>query len=59
MYKNDAAGWYTDARTASGCGTRGDYYDLPIQTLRLTDDSGNFAQYRLNAGYAGRTLEVL
>ena len=55
-YQNDADGWFSDARTSSGCGTRGNYYDLPIQALRMADDSGSYVEYTLTAPYSGRSL---
>ena len=58
-YQNDAVGWYTDARTTSGCGTRASYYDTPIEALRLSDSADNYVEYTLTAPYAGRSLHSI
>ena len=50
-------GWYVTGPTvSSGSGKRAAYDNLPISNLRLSDDSGRFVEYKLNNGYAGRTL---
>ena len=50
-------GWYGAGSTVtSGSGKRAAYDTLPLSSLRLSDSSGRFVEYKLNDGYAGRTL---
>ena len=56
-FKNTWTGWYAAGSTvSSGSGKRAAYDQLPITNLRLSDSSGRFVEYKLNKGYAGRTL---
>ena len=56
-FKNTWTGWYSAGSTVnSGSGKRAAYDTLPLSSLRLSDASGRFVEYKLNKGYAGRTL---
>merc|ERR1719460_2330981 len=56
-YDNQWGGWYSAGPTVnSGSGKRAAYDQLPVSSLRLSDSSGRFVEYKLNKGYAGRTL---
>ena len=56
-FRNTWAGWYgAGSAVSSGSGKRAAYDQLPVFSLRLSDDSGRFVEYKLNKGYAGRTL---
>ena len=56
-FKNTWTGWYSTGPTvSSGFGKRTAYDTLKLSTLRLSDGSGRFVEYKLNDGYAGRTL---
>ena len=56
-FKNTWTGWYSAGSTvSSGSGKRAAYDTLPVSSLRLSDSSGRFVEYKLNDGYAGRTL---
>ena len=56
-FKNTWTGWYSAGSTVnSGSGKRAAYDTLPLSNLRLSDASGRFVEYKLNKGYAGRTL---
>merc|ERR1711881_119264 len=56
-YKNQWGGWYKAGSTVkSGSGKRVAYDTTPVYSIRLSDASGRFAEYKLNPGYAGRTL---
>ena len=56
-FQNAWGGWYSAGSTvSSGSGKRAAYDQLPIYNLRLSDSSGRFVEYKLNKGYAGRTL---
>ena len=57
IYQNSWGGWYSSGSAVkSGSGKRTAYDTLPVSRLRLSDSSGRFVEYNLNAGYAGRTL---
>ena len=56
-FRNTWTGWYGAGSTvSSGSGKRAAYDTMPIFNLRLSDSSGSFVEYKLNDGYAGRTL---
>ena len=56
-FKNTWSGWYGAGSTvSSGSGKRAAYDTMPLSSLRLSDSSGRFVEYKLNKGYAGRTL---
>ena len=56
-FKNTWTGWYSAGSTVSyGSGKRAAYDTMPLYSLRLSDSSGRFVEYKLNDGYAGRTL---
>ena len=56
-FRNTWSGWFGAGSTvSSGSGKRAAYDQLPISSLRLSDSSGRFVEYKLNNGYAGRTL---
>jgi len=59
-YKNIWTGWYTaGAAVSSGAGKRAAYDTLPLARIRFSDASGAFAEYQLNAAYAGQTLQSI
>ena len=56
-FDNQWTGWYSAGSTVnSGSGKRAAYDTLPLSNLQLSDGSGRFVEYKLNKGYAGRTL---
>ena len=56
-FQNTWPGWYGAGSTvSSGFGKRAAYDYSPISSLKLSDSSGRFVEYKLNDGYAGRTL---
>merc|ERR1719201_2276477 len=56
-FANQWGGWYSAGSTVdSGSGKRAAYDHSPVSFLRLSDSSGRFVEYKLNKGYAGRTL---
>ena len=56
-FQNTWNGWSSAGSTVtSGSGKRAAYDTLPVYSLRFSDSSGRFVQYKLNKGYAGRTL---
>ena len=55
-FKNTWTGWYSAGSHILGSGKRPAYDNLPISNIRLSDGSGRFVDYKLNKGYAGRTL---
>ena len=56
-FRNTWHGWYGAGPThSSGPGKRLAYDKMPISNLRLSDTSGRFVEYKLNKGYANRTL---
>ena len=56
-FDNRWTGWYgAGPSVSSGSGKRAAYDTMPISNLRLSDSSGRFVEYKLNKGYAGRTL---
>ena len=56
-YQNLWGGWYGAGPTvSSGSGKRAAYDTMPVSSLRLSDSSGRYVEYKLNKGYAGRTL---
>merc|ERR1719201_1099838 len=56
-FDNQWFGWYSAGSTVnSGSGKRAAYDQSPVSSLRLSDASGRFVEYKLNKGYAGRTL---
>ena len=56
-FRNVWTGWYSAGSTVTtGSGKRAVYDTLPLSSLRLSDSSGRFVEYKLNDGYAGRTL---
>ena len=57
LFRNTWTGWYGAGSTvSSGSGKRAAYDMMPLSGLRLSDSSGRFVEYKLNDGYAGRTL---
>ena len=55
-YDNSWFLWYQPNRGYSSTGKQAAYDKMPLSTLRLSDSSGRFVEYKLNKGYAGRTL---
>ena len=59
-FKNTWSGWYSSQHTvSSGNGKRSTYNTMPLSTIRFSDASGSYAEYKLNSGFAGKPLLLI